>query len=113
MIETRNVVPFTRCKILNYKVVEIETHGERALTIVLGHADMNGLNHPYLQVHVYLRTLQVSRKERLCCPLRECVCYVDKIFSFRHLNLSIYLKQDGKLKHNLVLLTSKCRNNAL
>ena len=42
---------YEKYKDRDHKIVEFETHGERALVIVTRHADVNENEHPYLQVH--------------------------------------------------------------
>ena len=43
-------IPSFRCKVQSFEVVEVETYGDRALAVVLGHADVNGKGHPHLEV---------------------------------------------------------------
>ena len=43
-------IPSSRCNVQSFKVVEVETHGDGALALVLGHAFVNEKEHPYLEV---------------------------------------------------------------
>ena len=53
-MQTLRDVPPSDCKIRSFKVVEVETYGDRAVAVVLGHTKVNEKEHPYLDVNIYV-----------------------------------------------------------
>ena len=69
----------TRCEVNNYRIVVVEEHGDTAIALVVGHADVGKEEHPFVEVSCPVFILFSFLKGIHCCPCHYKMKYPSKL----------------------------------